>query len=664
MSAICGVVGVDGRPWTTADLDGMIRALAPHGRDGGGRWAGKTGRCGVAVASALRHSTPEDTADRQPALNPDGSLLLVGDLRIDNRGDLARSLGLKDHRLTPDSAYVLASYERWGEGMLDRIIGEFALAIVDQRRGGVLLARDHVGSRPLVMHQRPGVLAFASTALALTELEGVGHALDVRHAAEVLALAYSSERTFVQGVRWLPNGTAMWVDDSGVRRWKWWNPDPHAVVDLGSPEAYAEELREAFDLAVAARLRSSGPVGAGVSGGLDSTSVAATAAGLLSPSPLRTYTSAPLPGWHAGERPGWDADETHLVRAMVDKHPNMVPTTIHVPHDSNVLGLQEPLWQLGAGPTRNPCNMLWMFRMRAQASDDGVAILLHADLGNYFLSADGPAWLAKLLRSGRISSFLREAAAWRSSTAQNWYGTLRSQILPHLLPSQVLRLGRGMLQRSEPLDVWLGATALRPTVAAELELPHIVPHLDERLSRDGREVDLSMPAHHAGQADVVAALGTATGVESRDPTADRRVIETSMRQPEWARRYKGITRAVVRRAMADRLPPAILHRTRRGEQLPDWLDVLTAARKDISAELAELEDHAISQHLVDVERMRDLLKRWPVRTARANPEVVRDYRHALLRSLVVSRYLRWFETRATHAKRGGQERSGSPQTGL
>jgi len=243
------VVGLDGRQCSEADLEGVVRMLVPLGRDGSGGWAGTAGRSGVAVAATLRHSTPEDAADCQPAESRGGSLVLVGDLRLDNRDELAGVLDLSDHTSVPDSAFVLAGYERWGEAVLDRMVGEFALAIVDRRRGGVLVARDHVGTRPLVIHERPGVVAFASTALALTGFDGVGHALDVRRAMEVLAGVFDTGRTFVEGVRWLPPASALWIEASGVRRWTWWKADPHDIRDLGSPAAHERELREAFDRA-------------------------------------------------------------------------------------------------------------------------------------------------------------------------------------------------------------------------------------------------------------------------------------------------------------------------------------------------------------------------------------------------------------------------------
>src|SRR5205085_10871770 len=97
------------------------------------------------------------------------------------------------------------------------------------------------------------------------------------------------------------------------------------------------------------------------------------------------------------------------------------------------------------------------------------------------------------------------------------------------------------------------------------------------------------------QAETDAALGALLGIERRDPTADRRVVEVALRQPEWARRHDGVTRAVARAAMADRLPASIATRTRRGAQLPDWLDHMTSARSELAGEMEALAEHAPSR---------------------------------------------------------------------
>lgn len=651
MSAICGAVGLDGRGWAPRDLAGVLDALAPLGPTRRGTWAGRAGRCGVVIGAAQGTSTPQDLHDVQPVAAPGGSLMLVADVRLDNRDELAGALGVPDDEVTPDSAFVLAAYARWGEGCLERLTGEFALALVDFGRGAVMLARDHVGARPLALHIRRGTVAFASMPLALTAFEGVGHDLDETHAAEILALAYSSERTFVRGVEWLAPGSAAWIELSGVTRREWWAPDPSARLDV-PPYEHERRLRDALDAAVAARLRSAGAVAAGVSGGLDSTSIAATAARLLDPAPLRIYTSAPRAGWGPGPaRPGWDADETPLVTALADAHPNMIPSVVHVESDARFLELQEPMWALGAGPARNPCNLVWMHRLRVRARADGAATLLHGDFGNFFFSADGPAWLAALLRSGRIARFAREASAWRRSNGESWTAILRRHLLGELLPYSVRRLVRRGLGRPPARDEWLEATGLRRDIAERLPLETLVPHLDERRRGDGRASTLAVRAHYAGLADVASALAAVTGVEARDPMSDRRVVEVAMRQPEWVRRHDGQTRAVARGAMSDRLPDAIRTRTRRGEQFPDWLDAMTAERDDIEAEVDAMDANSVAAELIDVERLRSLVRSWPDARAWADPAVVRDYRVVLLRSAVVSRYLRWFEDHAKAARR-------------
>jgi len=182
------------------------------------------------------------------------------------------------------------------------------------------------------------------------------------------------------------------------------------------------------------------------------------------------------------------------------------------------------------------------------------------------------------------------------------------------------------------------------------------PTLDERRRMPFRQYAATTLLTAAGQAESAAALAAVTGIEERDPTIDRGVIEVAMRQPESVRRHDGITRATVRAAMSDRLPPEIGQRTRRGEQLPDWLDLMTAARPQLAHELDELEQHPTSRQLIDTARLRRLMDRWPDRTANADPGVATDYRQVLLRALVISRYLRWFEQRGATATRAGVRR--------
>ena len=638
MSAICGVVGRDGRPWGDADLAGTMASLAPLGRDATGTWSGEVGRCGVALGAALRYATPEDLADDQPAAGAGGELRLVFDGRVDNRDELAAALGLTADESVSDSRLVLAAYERWGEGFLDELVGVFALALADRRRGGVLLARDHAGQRPLVVHERRGAVAFASHALALAELEGVGRALNELHAAELLAVGYRSPRTIVEGVEWLEPGTTMWIDAGVVRRRRWWHPDPDDIVDLGSPAAHERELRGVLERAVAPRLRSIRGVGAMMSGGLDSTSVAATAARQLAPAPLPTYTSVPPQGWTAPERPGWDADESSLVQALAAMHPNLRPAFPVVEPGGSLFGSHDRLWALGAVPPRNPANHLWLVQVTESARDDGLGALLTGGFGNFALSADGPGWLAALLRARRPSAVGHEVRAWSRATGESTATILRHRLAGELLPPPIARRRAARAAARASRD-WLANTALRPSAVDGLDLATVLPHRTAN-SRANALVAVGTGAAQAGSRAALAAL---TGVEHRDPTVDRRLLEVATRQPEWVRRHDGITRAAVRGAMSDRLPDAIRVRTRRGEQLPHWLDVMTAARAELARELVAMREHPLSRELIDIDRLQRLASDWPAPERRREPGIEGDYRRALWRAATVSRYLRWFE---------------------
>jgi asparagine synthase (glutamine-hydrolysing) len=615
VSGIYGAVGFDGRPFDADDLAGVREATAPLGPDDGGSWAGPVGRLGTALG----------VAGGAPLSGVDGRVVVVADAVLDNRRELAGPLGLRAD--APDAAFVLAAYERWGRDCPERLHGAFAFAVADARQGGVLIARDPLGIRPLHVRTTSRELLFASTAFALTGWESVGSTVDEVRVAAFLYATVEPDRTWVAGVRPVPPATALWVDASGARPRRYWRPD---AVRAEPRRDHARALREALEAAVASGTERGGDVGVILSGGLDSTSVAAVAASLVRPAPVRTYTSVPPPDWCGPALGDTEADESHLVRDLADRYPTLRPSFM----DSRGLPLLDgygPTFAAGGTPSPNVLNLTWWRAFHRRAARDGVRTLLHGGGGNFFFSADEPGWLAALVRRGRWHTAGREAVHWSRAHGIPLRRVLRGPLLVELVPAAVLERRRG-------------AAAVEPFRAHGWVRPehrHLVP--DGRLRAVAGYGRFGAPIVFdalAAGAEATAAEEARWGLRVCDPTLDLRVIEAAYAQPPWIRRRGGRSRAVCRDAMAGVLPDSIRLRHARGLQMADAADRIADARAELVAEVEAARDVPLVRALVDLDAVGAALAGRPD----ADPQAF--LRGGVLRVLLASRYIRWFTEHA------------------
>lgn len=637
MTAVCGAVFWRSGP--EPDLLAVLANLAPYGDVA--TWTGDSDDMRISLAAVRRRPQPD-------GLVVGGERVVVcADARLHHRGDLAR---LVDRTVSDsDVELLLAAYRRWGQRCVEHLYGSFAFAIADLERRGVFLATDHVGSRPLAYYAAPGAFAFSSTALSLTGFAGVGHQLDADRAVEVLLLADGTDRSFVQGVRTVPPGEAMWIDASGPRRWRWWMPSEPDIVDHGSLAEQGRRLRVHLESAVSSCVADSGHVGAMLSGGLDSTSVAVVAASQIAPQPLRTFTGVPPRGWTGTTSRGWISDERTAVEALARKVPNLLPCYVETEYGSLYDGHTD-LWELGAGPARNGFHLPWLYDVWGGAQRAGVNVMLTGSMGNLGYSADGPRWLAELFTRGRWLRTMREARSFGRAFEMPLKRVLRRHLAGELAAPIRHRaaLRRGDVFRTPPswsaINSSLWETLDLESILSEEAAPHSGGYL-----RDVHNLFRTYAAH----ADTTLAVNARFGFELRDPTEDRRLIEHTLTQPEWYRRHDGVWRAIARESMRDLLPPEIVHRQTLGAQQPDWFDRMTFRRDEIAGEIEAMRAHHLSTEVIDVERLGSMVDSWPARDQMADPAIVESYQLALGRAIFVSRYLRWFEDRARRVKNGG-----------
>ncbi len=274
---MCGIVGrfswtgpvdPDGR------LPGVVDLLRHRGPDEGAYWQDPRFFFGHRRLSIIDLSSGQ-----QPMGSTDGALVITFNGEIYNYPELRDELRGRGYafRTRSDTEVLLHGYREWGEGLPGRLVGMFAFAIADRLRGQLFLARDAFGEKPLFYLERPGSVTFASELRPLTALPGWERRVDERALAHYLCLNYvPGEATLLEGVRRLPPASWRRYSETGVEGACYWEPRPHPRTL--SPEAAQDELRHHLDRAVRLALVSDVPVGIFLSGGMDSSLVAESAA--------------------------------------------------------------------------------------------------------------------------------------------------------------------------------------------------------------------------------------------------------------------------------------------------------------------------------------------------------------------------------------------------
>jgi asparagine synthase (glutamine-hydrolysing) len=272
MCGIAGIFNLDGSSINAEALHGMIRMLAHRGPDDIGLHA----EDGVGLAHA-RLSIIDLAGGHQPMSNEDSSLWITFNGEIFNYLELREDLLKKGHRFATnsDTEVILHLYEEKGEDCVRYLNGQWAFAIWDNRRRRLFLSRDRLGVRPLFYMQTNKTFLFGSEIKALFAHPGVTREIDVHGLDEVFTYWCTiPPTTFFRNIHELPPGHSMTVDAAEVTVLPYWDcqfDTTSSVVDPSREQAYADELLELLIDATRIRLRSDVPVGAYLSGGLDST---------------------------------------------------------------------------------------------------------------------------------------------------------------------------------------------------------------------------------------------------------------------------------------------------------------------------------------------------------------------------------------------------------
>ncbi|MDX2193165.1 MAG: asparagine synthase (glutamine-hydrolyzing) [Gemmatimonadales bacterium] len=570
---MCGICGVVARETLASRVDAgtvtrMRDVLLHRGPDGAGLFH--------EPAIALGHrrlSIIDPAAGHQPMASDDGRFQIVYNGEVFNHPSLKADLEAQGvrYRTRCDTETVLHLYEREGERAVERLRGMFAIALWDRARRELFLARDRFGVKPLYyVHDADGTLWFASEIKALVAAGAVRPALDLAQLPDQLANhAPSGEGTLFQGVRRLPAGhTLLWRDGQVTIRRYWDLPRPEGDRLLRDADVVAE-YRERLEEAVRLRLMSDVPLGAFLSGGIDSAAVTAIMS-RLTDAPVRTFSVA------FAER---EANELAYAR--------MVAERFRCDHHEVVLSPQEffgllprMVWHEDeplAHPSSIPLHVV------ARLAGQHVKVVLTGEGSDEMLAGYNRYRVALLsLRAGR----LYEAAV--PAVARRAVGARLAAMAPRSRTAR--RLHRTFLGRSADLDAlyfenfavfpraWQQRLLAGGTRAATAGLdPYAAMHhaydawdgappLERLLYMDAKTYlhELLMKQDQ---------MSMAASIESRVPFLDHPLCEWTMRLPSRFKLRGVTTKWVLREAMRDTLPAEILSRKKMGFPVPvgAWL---------------------------------------------------------------------------------------------
>ena len=551
---MCGIAGIlthGSAQVDRKDLATIAHSLAHRGPDGEGIWISRDGCAGLVHR---RLAILDTTAlSNQPMQSEDGRLTIVFNGEIYNfielRDELAK-LGWK-FSSDGDTEVILAAWQQWGEGMLPRFNGMWALAIHDSSKGDVFFARDRFGIKPLLYTLAGGRLAFASEMKTLLKLPWVSAELSADVTRRMLFDPFGvegSEFSIYASIRRLPAGHfARWnKSELSVRRW--WCTVDNLVEVPASEEEQAERFHELFTDAVRLRMRSDVKLGTCLSGGFDSSAIActmATASRSINPNfreaaDWRHAYIASFPGQSNDETPSaleaatWAGVKPHVMNVSQIDDEARIGQILH-DLDDLYIGLPSAPWQIYCALRSHGT----VVSLDGHGADELM--------GGYRQDGD---YLGFALRNGvaAVSNWSQTAAVAVDSAKMAW------------LSARGLAFLRG------------GVTSVPSALEIAADRDKLPSHwgvLNRRLYRMFHSTVLPTILRNFDR------LSMAHGVEVRMPFMDWRLVTYVMSLPDSAKLQGNLSKFVARNAMIGRMPESIRSSALKvgfNSPMPEWLN--------------------------------------------------------------------------------------------
>jgi asparagine synthase (glutamine-hydrolysing) len=549
MSGIVGIYNLDRRPVEQTDIQRMVDSIAHRGPDGSGVWTDGP----VGFGHRMLWTTPESLHEKLPLTNKAGNLTITADARIDNRDELISTLNLNGRPLEtiPDSEIILAAYEKWGEKCPEKLLGDFSFAIWDKRKEIIYCARDPIGIKPFHYYFKDGKFRWSSEPKAIFEDKTIPKEPNFPLICLYLLNRFDErEETLYKDVYRLPPSHFMVLENGRIRKDQYWDVDPNYAIRYKTDQEYAECFLELFKEAIRARLRSHGPVGALLSGGLDSSSIVCTVQKLFHEKSIikngfETFSivSDILP-----------FDERLYIHEVVNKYNIYANYFKHEDHLSSVDFEQTKQYH----DVRYFPTLLFLAPIFRDARQKRIKVMLDGSGGDDLLAADFDH-LTDFMVQGKIRSLFTQLRCDATIFSYSPYSLFFNYCLKPLIPQPIKQPIKQLLKpfRKNGIPPWLNMDCLKKT------------GVNERLQNF--PCSLRFPTHsqqrifeilrYSWNANIVREtlenFNAYFGIELRFPFFDRRLVEFSIAVPEEQRWRGEWSKMMLRKSMEGILPDSI-----------------------------------------------------------------------------------------------------------
>jgi asparagine synthase (glutamine-hydrolysing) len=564
---MCGIAGIVAADCLREDelvrLTRMRDVITHRGPDDAGTY------CDAQAGLAHRRLSIVDLASgHQPLANEDGSVWVVFNGEIYNHADLRPELEARGHvyRTRCDTETIVHGYEQWGDACVDRFRGMFAFAIWDAPRRRLLLARDRLGIKPLYWTVSGGRLLFGSEIKAILASGLIHPEANEQAVPELLATRYvSGTETLFRGIhRLLPGHRLVFQDGMPVTR-QWWDI-PAAGTDLDAPAisdaSAVAEFRTRLEDAVRTRLMADVPLGMFLSGGLDSSAIAALMARMID-RPIETFSVA------FGQRAFSELEYARQAAVAIGANPHEI-----VIDEQDFFGALPRLVWHEDEPIAHPSSVPLFFVSKLAAGH--VKVVLTGEGSDELLAGYG--------------KYPRALANWRAGALWNLAPEpLRQFVAGSIVPRLPGRVGRYAMRsflampRTPEAMFFDNFAAVGLRRQASLLAPKLAPLASAAAYAPSRAY-FDTPGGHATTLDrlLYADLKTylvellmkqdqmsmAASIESRVPFLDHHLVEFAAQLPPRMKLRGLTTKWILREAVKPLLPPAILTRRKMGFPVP------------------------------------------------------------------------------------------------